>query len=223
MLIELTSLAQAISVILACVAVTSGVDAWKREFIGKRRIELAEQVLAKFFEVKDAVAQIRNPWLNAEEGKTRRRGSSETQEESELLDRGYIAVERYQTKESVFREFNTLKYRAMASFGTGVEEIFTDTFKAVNSIFVSARMLGTHYWRRETFTGDRYQQNMEEIRRHEGVIWDIGADNDEVCSALSSVQIRLEQITAPVFKESMKSYSILTKPWGRSGSPSKDA
>lgn len=54
-MIELATFVQMIAVISACWAIISGVGAWKREFIGKRQIELAEQVLAKFFEVKDAL------------------------------------------------------------------------------------------------------------------------------------------------------------------------
>jgi hypothetical protein len=35
--------------------------AWKREFIDKRQIELAKQALAKFLEIRDAVAFIGDP------------------------------------------------------------------------------------------------------------------------------------------------------------------
>jgi hypothetical protein len=37
------------------------IGAWKRELIDKRQIELAEQALAKFLEIRDAVAFIRDP------------------------------------------------------------------------------------------------------------------------------------------------------------------
>ena len=72
----LTAIVQAVGVIFACWAIVSGVDAWKREFVGKRKIELAEAVLSKFFEVKDAVAFIRNPFS------TLRRGGQESQTRS---------------------------------------------------------------------------------------------------------------------------------------------
>jgi hypothetical protein len=48
---DLATIGQAVAVISACWAIIAGVGAWKREFIGKRRIELAEQPLGKFFEV----------------------------------------------------------------------------------------------------------------------------------------------------------------------------
>ena len=53
---------QAISFVVASWVVISGVDAWKRQLINKRRIETAETTLAKFHEVCDAIAFIRNPW-----------------------------------------------------------------------------------------------------------------------------------------------------------------
>jgi hypothetical protein len=37
------------------------IGAWKRELIDKRQIELAEQALGKFLEIRDAVAFIRDP------------------------------------------------------------------------------------------------------------------------------------------------------------------
>ena len=46
---------QAISVMSACWAVIAGIDAWRREFVGKRRIELAEETFEAFFAVRDAI------------------------------------------------------------------------------------------------------------------------------------------------------------------------
>jgi hypothetical protein len=146
-MIELASIAQAVAVVSACWAIISGVGAWKREFLGKRRIEVADQVLAKFFEVRDAMEFIRNPWSRVSEGQTRERSAGESRAEASALDRGYIVVERYTAKAAVFAEFEALKYRARAMFGAQAEEIFTGTFKALNSVVNAARQLGTHYWR----------------------------------------------------------------------------
>ncbi len=212
------TIAQAVAVISACWAIVSGVGAWKREFIGKRQIELAEQLLAKFFEVKDAIAYIRNPFSSSDEGKSRKRSDSERPEESELLDRGYIVAERYQKKQTVFVEFNTLKYRCMATFGSETEKIFLDTNQVLNSIFASARILATHYWPRQgrvVMAPDEFQMHLDEMHRHEGVFWDVGGETDEIRKQLHGAQTTLEQVTAPCFKEPMKLYSILTTPWKR--------
>ena len=215
-MIELASIAQAVSVLGACWAIISGIGAWKREFIGKRQIELAEQVLAKFFEIRDAITFIRNPFSDKGEGSTRQRGDHETPEQTQLLDRGYIVIERYGQKEAAFAEFNTLKYRFMASFGVQTEEIFTETNLMMNSIFTSARMLAHHYWQhqgRVQMEGDEFQRHLDEMHRHEGIFWDIGSETDEIRTKLNYIQVKLDAAVKPCFQESASTYSIFTKKW----------
>ena len=45
---EMAGIAQSISITLAGLFAIYGFDAWRREFVGKRRMELAEEVLALF-------------------------------------------------------------------------------------------------------------------------------------------------------------------------------
>ena len=213
-MIELATIAQAVSVFAACWAIIAGIGAWKREFVGKRQIELAELVLAKFFEIRDAVAHIRNPFSQKDEGSTRERGYCETQDESDLLNRGYIVIERYTRRESVFSEFNTLKYRFMASFGPETEEIFLETNKTVHSIFSSALILATHYWKRQdrvSMEGAEFQKHLDEMHKHQGIFWETGDENDEIKRCLNAIQAKLEAAVAPCFNEPMSLYALLTK------------
>ena len=217
---DLATIAQTIAVISACWAIISGVGAWKREFIGKRKIELAEETLAAFFEIKDAIAFIRNPWSSGSEGSTRKRSPHETDPESQLLDRGYIVFERYESKKNIFVRFNTLKYKFMAVFGTETETIFQDTNKTLNSIFSSANMLATHYWQRQgrdKMEADEFQKHLDEMRKHEGIFWDRYNENDEIRSQMTATQKVLEKVTKPCFEEPMKSYTMLTKPRFKEG------
>jgi len=161
--VEIATIAQAVAVISACWVIISGVGAWKREFIGKRQIELAEQLSAKFFEVRDAIAFIRNPLSSVDESRSRKRGNAESPEDSYLLDLCYIVTQRYQKRETAFADFNTLKYRCMATFGTETERIFVDTNKVVDSIFLSARKLATYYYKRQgrvDMEGDEFQKHL---------------------------------------------------------------
>jgi hypothetical protein len=215
-MIELASIAQAASIFFACWAIIAGIGAWRREFVGKRQIELAEQVLAKFFEIRDAVAHIRNPFSRNDEGSTRQHGDHETPDETDLLNRGYIVIERYTTREAVFAEFNTLKYRFMASFGPETEEIFLETNKTVHSIFSSARILATYYWKRQgrvPMEGAEFQKHRDEMHKHEGIFWETGDENDEIKRRLNAIQAKLETAVAPCFKEPMSLYTFLTRRW----------
>lgn len=213
---DLATIAQAVAVISACWAIISGVGAWKREFIGKRKIELAEDTLAAFFEIKDAIRYIRNPWSSGNEGKSRQRNASESEEEALLLDRGYIVFERYEEKKDIFNRFNIIKYKFMASFGAETESIFTDTNKTLNSVFTAANMLSTHYWQRQCrvkMEADEFQKHLDAMHKQEGIFWDHQSDDDVVRKELGEIQERLEIITKPCFEEPIKTYNIFTKKW----------
>lgn len=217
---DLAIILQAIAIISACWAIISGVGAWKREYIGKRKIELAEEALATFFEIRDAIAFIRSPWARGTEGNTRKQSPNETKAESQLLDRGYIVFERYESKKDIFVRFDTLKYKFMAVFGIKAENIFRDTNKTINSIFASANMLATHYWQRQGRVGmkpDAFQKHLDEMHKHEGIFWDRYNKNDEIRNQLTVTQQELERVTKPCFEEPMRTYAFLTKQWFRKG------
>ena len=214
MLEVITLLGKTIAVISACWAIVSGVGAWKREFIGKRRIELAEETLATFFEIKDAIAFIRSPFASVGEGESRVVGEREKPEETELLNRGHIVFERYEKKREVFIKFETLKYKFMATYGEDSEAIFKDTNKTVNSIFSSARLLATRYWQRQgkvQMSEDEFKKHLESMQKHEDVFWDTWEDDDVIRKQLQSIQNRLDGVVASTFEEPMPMYKLLTK------------
>ncbi|MVE08576.1 hypothetical protein D6U81_18960 [Vibrio cholerae] len=201
MLEVITLLGKTIAVISACWAIVSGVGAWKREFIGKRRIELAEETLATFFEIKDAIAFIRSPFASVGEGESRVVGEREKPEETELLNRGHIVFERYEKKREVFIKFETLKYKFMATYGEDSEAIFKDTNKAVNSIFSSARLLATRYWQRQgraQMSDDEFEKHLEGMQKHEDVFWDTWEDDDVIRKQLQSIQDRLDGVCSGI-------------------------
>lgn len=205
---------ESVSIILACWAAIAGIDTWKREFIGKRKIELAEKVLEKYFEVNDAIAFIRNPFSNIGEGKSRKKRDHERPEESELLDRAHIVFERYEAKKEVFQEFFTLKYRFMASFGREAGDIMDRTSQTVNMIFASARALGEHYWPRQgrvKMNETEFQAHLDQMHSHEARFWDGMDEEDVVRNEMKEILKDLEAITSPCFEEVSTLYSALTK------------
>lgn len=194
---------QTVAIIAACWAIYSGIDAWKKEYLGKRKIEIAEELLAGFFEVRDAIAYIRNPFSSVGEGAARKRKEGESAGESKVLDQAYVAIERYQRKEQAFSKFWSIKYRCMAYFGSEIEEAFSETNRIVNSIFISASALGTTYWRSSERAGlddDQRREFLDQMHRHERIFWDFQESDDPIRDRLKNVLGKLEEITAPCFK-----------------------
>ena len=187
-----------VSVAIAALSFVSGVAAWKREFIGKRQIELAESVLAMFYEVEDAIREIRNPISYGCEGKTRKRAENEVQAESQLLDQAYVVFERYQKRKKLFAELRSIKYRFMAAFGIQAGEPFTELDRILGKIFSSARMLGTHYWQRQgrvTMSEEAFQKHLDEMYKHEAVFWWTGDEEDRIDSRMRNVINQVEKVT----------------------------
>ena len=188
----------AISVATAAIAFVVGVNAWKREFIGKRRIELAETVLALFYEAQDAIREIRNPFSFGGEGKTRKRSDNEREEVSALLDQAYVVFERYQKREKLFAELRSMKYRVMATFGSNAGEPFDELNIILNEIFSSANILGTYYWPRQgraRMGEEEFQRHLEQMQKYEAVFWFMGVEKDEITPRVQRAVEKIEKIT----------------------------
>jgi hypothetical protein len=208
----LKDMLQAGSAVAAAWAIVSGIDAWKREFIGKRKIELAQDTLAKFFEVKDAISYIRSPFSHQGEGSTRQCQPDESPQESEIYNRGYVAFERYVKRESTFKDFNVLKYKFMASFGSEHGPIFTETEKVVRSIINAGFTLGRTYWhsQRAPVGHDQYRRFQDQWFMFENIIWESDPGNDPINPKLQVIQKQLEDATKPCFDE-MALYTSMVK------------
>jgi hypothetical protein len=205
---------QALAIIVACGTAIAAIGAWRREFVGKRRIELAEETLAAFFAVRDAIAFIRNPFSSSDAGKTRKQQANESPAETELLNRAYIVVERHDERKDVFAHFATLKYRFMAAVGKETESIFTETQKATNKIFIAAHMLGTCYWPRqgrEPMSEAERKEHLDEMWKHEEVFWDTNEPNDAIKASLASILAKLEKVTEPAFRKKSTFMGFISK------------
>ena len=119
----------------------AGLSTWRRETIGKRRAELAEAVLADFYEAHDIIAVARSPGGFEGEGKTRQREIRETEDVSRSLDSYFRTVERLNNKAEFFAGLHARRYRFRALFGTEAAAPFEDLFRIRGEIIIDARML----------------------------------------------------------------------------------
>lgn len=211
-------IAQNISVITACLAIILGVDAWKREYVGKRKIELAEDVLTLFYQARDAVGRIRSPFGRHGEGETRKTGEYENPADKQLLDRAYVVVERFEKERETFNKLEVLRYRFMARFGAESKKPFDALRSIITDIFVSANMLGTHYWQRQgrvRMTEDEFQKHLKEMNEHEAIFWEGRAENDPVKKRFDETIKGIEKICRPIIQDQSGVGSLLITPLGK--------
>ncbi len=197
---DFTNILQSISVIIAAIAVIIGVNEWRREYIGKRNFDLAEEVLALFYEARDVIRYIRNPFGFSGEGSTRNSDPKESPEEKQINDRAYVVFERYSKRQDLFNKLYSMRYRYMARFGKDSAKPFDDLHKIVNEIFLSARMLaycwrdqGHRTWRNE----EECEQHLKEMRKYEAIFWEMSPDKD-------TIKPRLDAVIADIEAHSLK-------------------
>jgi len=200
---------ETISIIVASLiasgAVVYGINTWRREYIGKRRLELAEEVLALFYEARDAIRSIRNPFGEAGEGSTRKSAASETPEEKQINDNAYVAFERYNKRQDLFNKIHSMRYRYMAQFGKDSAKPFDDLGGMVNDILRSASIL-PHYWKqqghRKWENDEEFKKHLDELHKHEAVFWETSPDKDRITPRLEAVISEIEAQSAEIIGKS---------------------
>jgi len=132
---------KAISIISASLVAIYGLNSWRRELRGKKRIELAEETLALFYQAFDAINYMRFPGSFGYEGKSREKEEGESDDVKKARDNAYVLIERYKPYVEIFSRIQSLRYRFMAIFGKDCGEPFERIRKLVNRLFLSARRL----------------------------------------------------------------------------------
>ncbi len=197
----LESIAVILASLVASGAVIYGVNAWRREYIGKRKLELAEEVLALFYEARDAISQIRNPFSFGGEGSTRNADPNESPEEKQINDNAYVVFERYNKRQEPFNKLYSMRYRYMAQFGKDTAKPFDELNKIVNNIFSSSRML-SHHWKqqghRQWKDDKEFQQHLTQMRKHEAIFWEMDPEEDTIIPRVDKVISDIEAHTRSI-------------------------
>ena len=208
---DATNIIQSISIIIAAWAIIIGVTAWRREYVGKRNLELAEEVLSLFYEAKDVLKSIRSPFGFSGEGSTRKAAPNESPEEKEVYDRAFVTFERYNRHSDLFSKLYSMRYRYMARFGRDSIKPFDDLKDIVNEILSAADML-SYYWteRASRNTVDNKKQ-LDEIREYESIIWWKGSKDTmepKIEKIISDIEMQSRKILEPRLIDRIKQWFI---------------
>jgi hypothetical protein len=210
---------ESISIIVASGTVAYGIGAWHREHIGRRRIELAEEVLSLFYGAADAINHIRSDFSFWVEGKSREESPDETPEEKEAKDRAFIPSERYQKHQETFSRLQALRYRFMALFGKEASRPFDELKRIETKILVAARTLDS-LWA-QAAAGNPVPRLEERVKKSEVIIWDDGSGEDPIQKQLRSLISEMEETCQAIISKKgwheaaySRAQDWLKKKWG---------
>ena len=169
-----------ISIIVAIWVAIYGIDAWRREHVGKRQLELAEDTLALFYEASDAIKHMRHPISHSPETEEIERGETESDANYQARKNASVVFYRYNQYQKLFNKIHESRYRFMAQIGKTEAVPFDDLRYIINEIAISARMLA-RLWARDYFrTDEQWEKHQAQIDKHEAVFWDGLEENDPI-------------------------------------------
>jgi len=118
-----------LAILIASVVAVCGISAWRKEFQGKRNIEIAEEVLVLFYEAKDAIRAIR--------AFLRQQGEGATITPPQAYD-SVVVYERYEKRHEIFNKLTSKRYQFKARFGDEKDKPFEDLKNIINEILNAA-------------------------------------------------------------------------------------
>ncbi|HEY2481718.1 MAG TPA: hypothetical protein VGI30_05915 [Caulobacteraceae bacterium] len=121
--------------VLAGIAALRGLSAWRLETIGRRKAELAEEVLAQFYRARDILTWARFP-IRTDDGEVAA-PAGETAHDAGERRRAFAPVERLAQESQIFSDLQASRYRFMAYFGEEAAWPF-DEVRALQTEIVSA-------------------------------------------------------------------------------------
>lgn len=207
---------QQVSILIGIWVAIYGIDAWRREHVGKRQLELAEDTLALFYEAADAVRHMRHPASFGHETEDVVRSERETDAQFQARKNASVVFHRYNNHQEIFNKIHASRYRFMAQIGKDKSEPFIELRKIINEINLSARMLA-RLWARDHFrTDEQWERHQEQINKHEAVFWEGLEEEDPINPKLEKVIKDIEIICQSIISGKGTLYSLLNIKIGKS-------
>ena len=188
---------ESLSVIIASGVAIWGIHAWRREHVGKRRIDLAEETLTLFYEARDVVNGARSAdaplhhYQKAADLEREGTGSEPTAQDA------LVVTYRLYTRNELFARIRALRYRFAAVFGRGTEKPFYDLVTLRAEVTIAEDQLRTlrrDLQRRGPGAADSFQDDLVRLTR---LVYGGGGANDPTTQKLDEIVMRIEEVCCP--------------------------
>lgn len=185
---------QAVSVAVAAYFAVRSLNAWRDQTIGRRKFEVAEEIIVAAFKAQDALEWIRSPLGWSGEAKDRPKIPGETEGEARQRETYYIPIARIKERSEEFAELARVLHLARAHFPDAVRSI-QELFNIRREINVDAQMLGEMVG--EEITDNDTKELRIKMRR---TIWGTGGKQDEIAPRIQNAIEMVDEVCGPSMK-----------------------
>jgi hypothetical protein len=138
---QIAPLVQMVVVLITAFVAVRGLSAWRAQMVGKRKVEIAEQVLVNFYAARDVFQWVRTSSFGAGEGESRKPSEPEPDQVRQMRNVYYIPIERLVREKELFAKLNAQRYEFTAYFGKQNITAFQSITNIHNSIIADAQLL----------------------------------------------------------------------------------
>jgi hypothetical protein len=171
-------------------------SAWRGEVIGRRKVELAEDILAAAHEADEVVKGARSPMAYNGEGASLNLGPEIEEGQRRNAEAMYAVAERLNAKLDLWAKIEALRYRARAYFGEPVWGALSEILRIRAQVHGASVALARNALRAAP---QRISQQLQE--RYEALIW-YADDPDEPLQVRVDAAINsLKQSCGPTITE----------------------
>jgi len=187
-----------VAVVIASLVALYGISAWKREHVGKKRIELAEEVLELFYKVREIIQDARNDLAWSDDlAPPREPQDGETEEEKRTRDYAHAYMYRYSVRQETFDQLEAKRHRFIVYFGESARQPFKDLNGIIGRVRGAVRTLARLEGKSTNYLDDKTREKIDaHIQEAREIIWDHG-ENDQISTELKRVVGEIEAICRP--------------------------
>ena len=181
-------LIESISLIIASFTAIYGINAWQREYRGKKECDLAEEVLYLFYESRDKIRIIRNLFSLAVGVKTENVFPGKTQRD--------LLMDIFSKHHEVFNKLHTLRYRFMVLFSADKVKPFDDIRSIINDLFYATERLPFYWgWEKDEFKREEeHKKCQEKVHELESILFKTSEENDPLETRVEKIIKNIEEI-----------------------------
>ena len=185
----------ALAIVITSIIAIYGINAWRKEFQGKRNIELAEEVLCLFYQAERAVGAIRFPIYHIKK-QGREPEEGETPAQKQARDQANVVFEKIKERSQIFDELYKLRFRFMARFGKDKTKPFDEIKAIIDEIWVCTQRLA-ELWALELEGIKPSKATEKSTKEYMSIIWSHSPD-DPIKPRVEKVISDIEAICKPI-------------------------
>jgi len=191
----LPPIVQAASILVTAIFAVKSLRAWRTQLIGKRRFEVAEEIIMAVNRAKDSLSYVRGPLSSIAESADRERPVGETTTQARWRNSHFIVIKRLQSVADDFTNLQKARLLCKAHFGDDAVKHIMVLFQARVEVVVSAEALSEM----ANNPGAR-ESDPDFYRSCERKIWAIGDDKDVLTSSINKAVEAIEGTCMPYLK-----------------------